>query len=102
MNEVLSTAAALEGQSSACDPSAWCVQPVENHAAAAPVGIGFEDWDLLFRAALELLARIAIERTAPEGAAAGLQPPGTALRECIGALDELRRAHPDTGSTVTH
>lgn len=98
MNEVLSVTTALEGPSTTRDPSGWCVRPDEGH----PVGIGFEDWDLLFRAALEFLARIAIERPAPDGAAAGLQPPGAALRECIGALDQLRRALPDAGPPVAH
>lgn len=51
--------------------------------------IPLEDWDLLFRAALEHLGRVA-----PESAHAQLQSPGAVLRECIDALDQLRRTVP--------
>lgn len=57
-------------------------------------GVAPEDWDLLFRAALEHLARVAVEKEMPDGKGARLQEPGTALRECMDALDQLRRAVP--------
>lgn len=57
-------------------------------------GIAPEDWDLLFRAALDLLARVAVEKEMPGGIGVPLQEPGTALRECMDALDQLRRAVP--------
>ncbi len=53
-----------------------------------------EDWDLLFQAVLETVARVAMERPAPDGAALQLQAPGEVLCECIDALDRLRRSVP--------
>lgn len=53
-----------------------------------------EDWDLMFRAALELLARVAAEKSMPLGPGVRLQAPGTVLRECVEALDQLRRSLP--------
>ncbi|MDP1532014.1 MAG: hypothetical protein Q8L92_00370, partial [Rubrivivax sp.] len=60
----------------------------------AATDIAPQDWDLLFRAALELLARLADEKAAPVGTGAGWQAPGTVLSECLDALDQLRRAVP--------
>lgn len=60
----------------------------------AATGIAPEDWDLLFRTALELLARLADEKAAPVGTGAGWQAPGTVLSECLDALDQLRRSVP--------
>lgn len=60
----------------------------------AGAGIAFEDWDLLFQAALELLARVAVEKPMPGGAGLRLQEPGTMLCECLDALDQLRRSVP--------
>lgn len=60
----------------------------------APADIAAGDWDLLFRAALELLARVAAEKAATDDTVLRLQPAGTALRECIDALDWLRRTVP--------
>lgn len=57
-------------------------------------GIQPQDWDLLFRAVLELLARVATEKSPPDGTALRLQPPGHALCECMDALDQLRRSVP--------
>ena len=56
--------------------------------------IAAEDWDLLFRAALELLAYVAAEKPPQEGTGLQLQAPGTAFRECLAALDQLRRLVP--------
>jgi hypothetical protein len=56
--------------------------------------IAAEDWDLLFRAALNLLTRVAVEKDDPGSIGALLQAPGTTLRECIDALDQLRRSLP--------
>jgi hypothetical protein len=56
--------------------------------------IAAEDWDLLFRAALELLAYAAAEKPPQEGTGLQLQAPGTAFRECLAALDQLRRSVP--------
>jgi hypothetical protein len=78
--------------------------PVAQREALAPtpctsearsVDIAAEDWDLLFRAALELLERVAIERPVPNGSGGRLHAPyGTAFMECLGALDHLRRSVP--------
>lgn len=71
----------------------WSGELDSRGGAAAP-DIAPEDWDFLFRAALELLARVAVEKVAPEGAGLQLQAPGAALRECMDALDQLRRSVP--------
>ncbi len=90
--------------------------------AAAP-NIAIEDWDLLFRAALDILARETAPPTGHEmdigkatcagittGLTTGLttsittgrvlQPPGTVLRECLVALDQLRRSVPRCTDTA--
>ncbi|MCU7373768.1 hypothetical protein PEC18_23800 [Paucibacter sp. O1-1] len=41
---------------------------------------------------LETLARVAVDKTATEGK--GLQARGSMLRECLDALDQLRRSMP--------
>jgi hypothetical protein len=68
----------------------------------SPTGqdIAAEDWDVLFRAALELLACVAAEKSTQEGTGLRLQAPGTALRECLVALDQLRRSVPRTPTTA--
>lgn len=55
-------------------------------------GIAAEDWDLLFRAALELLGRVAVEKFESQCSIQVLQPSGAVLRECLAALDQLRRS----------
>ncbi len=72
------------------EPALHPVQSVSRGFAAA--GIATEDWDLLFRAALDMLARMAFEKAAPESPGVRLQAHGTALRECMDALDQLRRS----------
>ena len=60
-------------------------------------GIAAEDWNLLFEAVLDRLAQVAVERVAVDDAAVqgrALQPAGTRLRECLAALDQLRRSAP--------
>lgn len=82
-------------QPSGLSSPAWgsCAEPGSRRRSAT-ADIAAEDWDLLFRAALELLARVAVEKAAPDSTDARLQAPGTALRECIDALDRLRRSVP--------
>lgn len=68
-----------------------------NEPVAETSEIAVEDWDLLFRAALTLLARVAMEkpkRPVPSRTGQPLQAPGAVLRECLAALDQLRREHP--------
>ena len=60
----------------------------------ATAGIAPEDWDLLFRAALERLARVADEQAAQGGNGMRQQAAGESLRECIEALHQLRRSVP--------
>jgi hypothetical protein len=71
-----------------------CLPRRELVDAPDDAGIAPEDWDLLFQAALGLLARVAVEESSLEGSPLTWQPPGTVLRECIAALDQLRRAVP--------
>lgn len=70
-----------------------CSAPDRGPIPAAP-GIDSEDWDLLFRAALELLARVAVEKAPPDGPFLRLQAPSDVLCECMDALDQLRRSVP--------
>lgn len=70
-----------------------CTAPDPGPMPAAP-GIQPQDWDLLFRAVLERLARVAVEKAPPDGTLLRLQPPGTALGECMDALEQLRRSVP--------
>lgn len=78
--------------------SRWLPAAGRSASAARPVprlDIAAADWDLLFRAALEALARVAV--AAPEARGSGRPlpaPPGLAYRECLGALDQLRRSVP--------
>lgn len=60
----------------------------------AAAGNEFEDWDLLFRAVLETLARVAGEKATPNGTILQLQPPGNVLCECMDALHRLRSSVP--------
>ncbi len=62
--------------------------------ASNAAGIAAEDWDHLFRAALELLTRVAVGKVLPDGTGRRVQVPGTELRECVNALDQLRRSVP--------
>lgn len=55
--------------------------------------VAANEWDLLFRAALEVLERVAVERPSP--ARGPLQAPhGHSLRACLHALEQLRRSVP--------
>lgn len=66
--------------------------------SVAETEIAPEDWDLLFRAALDLLARVSLEKASLDGKGTRLQAPGTALLECLNGLDQLRRAVPTHGT----
>jgi hypothetical protein len=59
-------------------PTPGCVEAdlVRLFAAA---DIATEDWDLLFRAALELLSRVALDEAVPDGQELQLQAPLAAL-----------------------
>lgn len=79
--------------------------PAEPNPAKAslpdlPVATGMvsEDWDLLFRAVLEILARVAVEKPIPGRTGVQLQRPGDSLRGCLEALDYLRRSAPAANS----
>lgn len=76
------------------DPSSWTGSGDDAGPTVSEIAV--EDWDLLFRAALALLVRVAIERPEPAPPRPGrqLQAPGTVLRECLAALDQLRRERP--------
>lgn len=82
-------------------PDGACAAPEPLRSAApelptrpAAADIAAEDWDLLFRGALELLARVAVERQVPAGTGVRLERPGAVLGECLDALDRLRRSVP--------
>src|SRR3989344_2481138 len=60
----------------------------------AAAGLETEDWDLLFRAVLETLARTACGRAPSDGAVSLLQTPGDVLDGCLDALEQLRRSAP--------
>jgi hypothetical protein len=80
-------------------PASWQgseVRAVQRRLAA--VDIAAEDWDLLFRAVLDLLARASKANPATESTSVQLNgPPGAALHECLDALDQLRRSVPSEG-----
>jgi hypothetical protein len=88
------------GSRSAAMPTRTANEPAKCIAVADSVrshtedDITAEDWDLLFRAALELLACVAAEKPMQNGPALQLQAQGTAFRECLAALDQLRRSVP--------
>jgi hypothetical protein len=63
-------------------------------ASTAAADSGAQDWHLLFRAVLEVLARVAVEKPAPDAAGPRLQAPGNVLREGLAALEQLRRSVP--------
>lgn len=71
-------------------PTGWGGAGLESGRGSAALGILAADWDLLFRAALEVLTRVAAEKPAPGDAHVRLQDPGTVLQECLAALDQLR------------
>lgn len=54
--------------------------------------IAVEDWDLMFRATLDVLAHVAVEKPASGDPDLRLQVPGATLCECMDALDHLRRS----------
>jgi hypothetical protein len=56
--------------------------------------IAVEDWDLMFRATLDVLAQVAVEKPASGDPDLRLQAPGATLCECMDALDHLRRSVP--------
>ena len=58
------------------------------------VGMVSEDWDLLFRAVLETLARVASGSVLPHSTAMRLQTQEDVFRGCIEALDQMRTAIP--------
>lgn len=97
---LLTAADVTTGMTAASTPSRqFSAEPHSRRRSDAP-DIATEDWDLLFRAALELLARVAVEKAAPDGTGVQLQAPGAALRGCIDALDQLRRSVPPLGIQV--
>jgi hypothetical protein len=72
------------------------VPAVRRRPAAADIAA--EDWDLLFRAVLDLLARASKANPATESTTLQLKgPSGAALHECLTALDQLRRSVPSEG-----
>lgn len=73
-------------------PACQCLNEMSSGGRPATVDIAPQDWDLLFRAVLETLTRVAVQRPATDGT--GLQLRGTVLRECMDALDQLRRSVP--------
>ena len=73
-------------------PACQCLSEISSGGTPARADIAPQDWDLLFRAVLETLARVAVDKTATEGK--GLQARGSMLRECLDALDQLRRSMP--------
>jgi hypothetical protein len=75
-------------------PAQRCAAEPDSHQESTTVDIPAEDWDLLFRAVLDVLERMAVARPAPNGAGAQLQAPGAVIQECLDALDQLRRAVP--------
>jgi len=72
------------------------VRPPPNTPDPQPAAAGLEteDWDLLFRAVLETLARTACGRAPSDGAVSLLQAPGDVLDGCLDALEQLRRSAP--------
>lgn len=72
---------------------ARCHAPMAG-AEPAALGIELEDWDLLFRAVLETLARVACDRTPPDGTTLRLQTDDEMVGGCLQALDQLRRSRP--------
>jgi hypothetical protein len=94
----LTAARASTSITDASSPEWRCCTEVDSSPASVAAGIASEDWDLLFRAALDLLARMAVEKAAADGPDVRLQAPGTALRECIDALEQLRRSAPPAPS----
>jgi hypothetical protein len=80
----------------AVKPGSWpdCEER-DSHRMPFAVDIMVDDWDLLFRAVLEVLARVSVAGTVTEGSAGRLKAlPGAAMRECLDALDQLRRTVP--------
>lgn len=75
-------------------PRATSRSACSDRTPVSAADIAAEDWDLLFRAALELLARVATEKAMPDGAGLQLQAAGALLREILDALDHLRRSAP--------
>lgn len=75
-------------------PAAPCLSAPSSRPACAVADIAAEDWDVMFRAALDRLVHLAERRPVSNGGA--VQPPTgtTALHECIDALDQLRRSVP--------
>ncbi|WP_208114893.1 hypothetical protein [Roseateles toxinivorans] len=78
----------------ASSPNWQCCTDSDTGHMQVAGGISSEDWDLLFRAALGLLARVAVEKSDLGRAGIQLQAPGAVLHECLDALDQLRRSVP--------
>lgn len=77
--------AAMSRDPSTATPDAQC--------CGSAADIAPDDWDLMFRSVLEVLAQRAVEK--PATGVTGLQlqaPPGHVLAECLQALDRLRQA----------
>lgn len=85
MNDLLPSAAGTQ--------AGWvlavCRQATSDIAAA--------DWDLMFRATLDVLSHVAVEQEAQGASGRRLQTPGSTLCECMEALDHLRRSVPARG-----
>jgi hypothetical protein len=65
--------------------------------SVATTALSDQDWDLLFRAALDGLRRCAVELPAATGSDGRLHSGGAVLRECLDALEQLRTAVTGTG-----
>lgn len=87
-------AAAVAGTPTATRPMHLVSASDDSSRVPSASGIAFEDWDLLFRAALELLASVAVEKATVDDGLMRLQGPGKVLKECLYALDQLRRSAP--------
>jgi hypothetical protein len=60
--------------------------------SVAVEGIAAEDWDLLFQAVLEVLGQAPVDRAAASAQLGPSPTPDARLRECLTALDLLRRS----------
>lgn len=97
-----SAADAITSMTAVSSPTGGGGAEPDRRRRSAAADMATEDWNLLFRAALELLAGVAVEKAASDGTSAQLHAPGTALRECIDALDQLRRSLPPHGFQQMH
>lgn len=70
--------------------------------STAPVGIAMEDWDLLFGAVMETLARVVSEKEPAHAPAFRLETPQDVVVGCMKALDQLRRSVPNAHPRRLH